>query len=198
VCLRALVTLSTALLITAAPPVHGDGSYEIREVAAGVYAALQPAAGRFNESNSAILVNDRDVVVVDSQSRPALVRELIAEIRKLTDKPVRYVVNTHFHFDHTHGNQVFGPEVEILAHDFTYGKLARGESQKGRGYEAFVLTIPERIRQAEERLATLEGAEREAFEADYRARVRPHYPPEADGRTLFPFRRLFIVARRAS
>jgi trans-aconitate 2-methyltransferase len=47
-------------------------------------------------------------------------------------------------------------------------------------------------------LDRLEGDEREAFEADYRARVRPHYLPEADGRTLFPFRRLFIVARRAS
>jgi len=46
-------------------------------------------------------------------------------------------------------------------------------------------------------LDRLEGAERAAFESDYRARVRPHYPPEADGRTLFPFRRLFIVARRA-
>ena len=46
-------------------------------------------------------------------------------------------------------------------------------------------------------LDRLEGAEREAFEADYRARVRAWYPPEADGRTLFPFRRLFIVARRA-
>ena len=42
----------------------------------------------------------------------------------------------------------------------------------------------------------LEGAEREAFEADYRARVRAWYPAEASGRTLFPFRRLFIVARR--
>jgi len=45
-------------------------------------------------------------------------------------------------------------------------------------------------------LDRLGGAEREAFEAEYRARVRPHYPREADGRTLFPFRRLFIVARR--
>lgn len=47
-------------------------------------------------------------------------------------------------------------------------------------------------------LDRLENDERRAFEEDYRARVRPHYPPEADGRTLFPFRRLFIVARRAS
>ena len=46
-------------------------------------------------------------------------------------------------------------------------------------------------------LDRLEGAEREAFEADYRARVRAWYPPETGGRTLFPFRRLFIVARCA-
>jgi trans-aconitate 2-methyltransferase len=47
-------------------------------------------------------------------------------------------------------------------------------------------------------LDRLDGDARTAFEADYRARVRPHYPPEPDGRTLFPFRRLFIVARRAA
>jgi trans-aconitate 2-methyltransferase len=45
-------------------------------------------------------------------------------------------------------------------------------------------------------LDRLEGEEREAFEADYRRRVAARYPPEPDGRTLFPFRRLFIVARR--
>jgi trans-aconitate 2-methyltransferase len=45
-------------------------------------------------------------------------------------------------------------------------------------------------------LDLLQGAERAAFEAAYRARVRAWYPPEADGRTLFPFRRLFLVARR--
>lgn len=44
-------------------------------------------------------------------------------------------------------------------------------------------------------LDRLAPAERAAFEADYRKRVAPHYPPQADGRTLFPFRRLFIVAR---
>lgn len=45
-------------------------------------------------------------------------------------------------------------------------------------------------------LDRLDGEERAAFEADYRRRVRPFYPPEPDGRTLFPFRRLFLVARR--
>jgi len=45
-------------------------------------------------------------------------------------------------------------------------------------------------------LDRLEEPERSAFEADYRARVLAAYPPEADGRTLFPFRRLFILAQR--
>ncbi|HET9736037.1 MAG TPA: methyltransferase domain-containing protein [Burkholderiales bacterium] len=47
-------------------------------------------------------------------------------------------------------------------------------------------------------LDRLEAPERAAFEADYRRRVAAWYPPQADGRTLFPFRRLFIVARRES
>ncbi len=45
-------------------------------------------------------------------------------------------------------------------------------------------------------LDRLQGAEKAAFEADYRRRVAAWYPPQADGRTLFPFRRLFIVAQR--
>ena len=47
----------------------------------------------------------------------------MAEIRKVTDKPIRYVVNTHFHYDHTSGNSIFGPEVEILSHPRTRARL---------------------------------------------------------------------------
>lgn len=46
-------------------------------------------------------------------------------------------------------------------------------------------------------LSALEGEHRAGFEAAYRARVRAAYPPRSDGRTVFPFRRLFMVARRA-
>jgi glyoxylase-like metal-dependent hydrolase (beta-lactamase superfamily II) len=111
--------LPLILLAALASPAHSAGSYEILQVADGVYAALQPEAQRFNDSNSVILVNDRDVVVVDSQAKPAAVRELVAEVRKLTDKPVRYVVNTHWHGDHTQGNMVYAeefPGVEIVGH----------------------------------------------------------------------------------
>jgi glyoxylase-like metal-dependent hydrolase (beta-lactamase superfamily II) len=47
-------------------------------------------------------------------------------VKKLTPKPVRYVVNTHFHFDHAHGNQIFGAGVDIIGHEFTREMLASG------------------------------------------------------------------------
>jgi glyoxylase-like metal-dependent hydrolase (beta-lactamase superfamily II) len=98
---------------TAAPK---EPSFDIKEVAPGVYAAI----GRGNvASNGAFIVNKDDVLVVDTHYRPSWARDLIAEIRKVTKNPVRYVVNTHWHNDHVQGNQAyvnaFGPRVEYLA-----------------------------------------------------------------------------------
>ncbi len=55
---------------------------------------------------------------MDTGTTPAAARAFVADIKLLTPKPVRYVVNTHWHFDHTDGNSIFGPEVQIIAHDF--------------------------------------------------------------------------------
>ena len=62
------------------------------EVAEGVFAALKPEALRFNDSNSLVIVNERDVVVVDSQASSADTETLIAEIRRRVAKPVRFVI----------------------------------------------------------------------------------------------------------
>jgi len=91
-------------------------SFDITQVAPGVYAAI----GRQGvASNGAFIVNKDDVVVVDTHFRPSWARDLIAEIKKVTDKPVRYVVNTHWHNDHTQGNQAyvnaFGASVEYIS-----------------------------------------------------------------------------------
>lgn len=92
----------------------------IEKVAEGVYLAYRPEPLRnFVEGNSVIIINDEDVVVVDSGGSPASARAIIAEIRKLTPKPVRFLVNTHIHRDHRFGNQEFVknyPGVEIIAH----------------------------------------------------------------------------------
>ena len=56
---------------------------------------------------------------------------LLKELKTLTDKPVRFLVNTHFHYDHASGNQVFAPLVEIIGHEFTRRKLTADILQKG-------------------------------------------------------------------
>jgi len=128
--------------------------YEIHDLAPGVWAALQPAPLRFRDSNSLVIETDRGVVVVDSQSDPAQVRLLAREIRRRTGQEVRFVINTHWHGDHTQGNAVyrelFGDEVRFLAHSTWWRDVEdRGLPQLAEELDA----TREAIARAEERLA---------------------------------------------
>src|SRR5262249_50569810 len=70
--------------------------------------------------NSSFIVNDDDVIVVDDHVSPAAAWVLLDEIKAVTNKPVTTVINTHFHFDHAHGNQIFDSKVvSIIGHEFT-------------------------------------------------------------------------------
>jgi cyclase len=80
-------------------------------------------------SNAAVVVNEHDVLVVDSHVSPAAAGALQRELKRVTSKPVRYVVNTHFHYDHVHGNQAYGPGVEIIGHEFTREMIQAGRSK---------------------------------------------------------------------
>lgn len=103
--------------LLASPLLAGDVLFEIHPVAEGVYAAIAKPH-RPENSNSMFVVLDDGVLVVDAASTPSSARALIEEIRKLTPKPVRYVVNTHFHWDHFWGNQAFldaFPGVQIIS-----------------------------------------------------------------------------------
>lgn len=90
------------------------------KVADGVFAFIDHDATReFVFGNSVVVIGDDGVLVFDSNQLPSLARRVLGEIRRLTDKPVRYVVNSHWHWDHTMGNQVYRdafPQVEIIAH----------------------------------------------------------------------------------
>lgn len=123
--------------------------YDIRvaKIAEGVYVASRPDPLRsYVEGNVTILVNDRDVVVVDASGSPRAARKVISEIRKLTANPVRYVIHTHIHRDHRWGAQEYireFPGVEIIAHPvvrevvagsgnkFVTDTIARLESRRG-------------------------------------------------------------------
>src|SRR5256885_865682 len=72
--------------------------FTIEKVAEGVFAALAKPQALTN-SNAAIFILDRDVLVVDAHSKPSAAAALLGQIKKeVTEKPVRYLVNTHFHW----------------------------------------------------------------------------------------------------
>lgn len=161
-----LLVLAAALAAASiSPRVHAQApsqSFDIVQVAPRVYAAIGKN-GVFG--NGAFIVGPDSVVVVDTQLRPSWARDLIAEIRKVTDKPVRYVINTHWHGDHTLGNEAyvaaFGPSVAFVAQTNTREDLiARGapqiELQRTK-------TLPESIAALEKQLADGKDAKGAAF-----------------------------------
>jgi cyclase len=103
-----LVTRCHALAIAAALTVTSPPDLMIVSLGHGVFAAIrqEPMTLALN-ANSLIVVRDSDVVVVDAQFTRAATMETISAIRKVTRKPVRYVVNTHWHDDHLAGDQVY-------------------------------------------------------------------------------------------
>src|SRR5687767_1923015 len=79
--------------------------FELTRVADGVYAAIRSDSSvNIVHGNTTVIVNEQDVLVVDAAGTPAAARRVIAAVRRLSRKPVRYLVNTHWHDDHTMGN----------------------------------------------------------------------------------------------
>jgi cyclase len=88
------------------------------QIAEGVYQFTTTPDGYVPNGNSIVIVNENDVLVFDTFSRPSTARTVLAEVRKITNKPVHYVVNSHHHPDHWSGNEVYAqafPELEIIA-----------------------------------------------------------------------------------
>ena len=92
----------------------------VTKIAEGIYTIRhKDAPDTFPQGNTTVIIGDREVLVVDSCYLPSSAREDIADIRGWTNKPVRYLVNTHWHFDHTMGNGAYWeafPGLNIVAH----------------------------------------------------------------------------------
>ncbi len=102
------------------------GSPALHEVSEGVYAYIQPD-GSWWINNSGLLVGRRGAAAIDACATEKRTRAFIAAIAGVTDRPVRTLVNTHHHGDHTHGNHLFGGAA-IVAHERTRQEvIAAGE-----------------------------------------------------------------------
>jgi len=97
------------------------------EIAEGIYQFISPDVGADVDGNSIAVVTDHDILIFDSNVLPATARNVLTEIRKITPKPVRYVVNSHWHPDHWDGNEMYArefPDLEIIANQDTRRLMA--------------------------------------------------------------------------
>jgi cyclase len=123
-----LAWLAALPLAAAAAP-----GFRIETLAPGVHAAIRTdPPGLMVDANCLFIVNDADVVVVDA---PEASQELIAALRKITDKPVSHLINTHWHDDHVIGNAAWRkawPGIQFIAHpalrDYLPGKGAKNRA----------------------------------------------------------------------
>ena len=109
------------------------------------YGQLQKVTERVyilrNITNSSFVIGDRSVAVIDTQVNAPSAAELLRLLRTVTDKPIEYVINTHYHWDHTNGNALFKKEgatviASALTKDFMVTRSPRQkEFLSGRGFE---------------------------------------------------------------
>ena len=124
---RTLTLLSLPVVLLAAPAVFAQGQpdfsavqIKLHQVSGNVY-YLEGQGG-----NVGVLIGDDGVLMIDDQFAP-LTEKLVAAIRTISNKPIRMLVNTHVHGDHTGGNANIGAMgIDIVAHDNVRVRLARG------------------------------------------------------------------------
>ncbi len=129
---RTLRILVAGLLILCTHSLFGDSTStkarKVNRLADGIWEIRHPdAPDGFPQSNTTVIVGDRSVLVVDSCLLPSTTRQDIEQIKEWTKKPVTFLVNTHWHFDHTLGNATYAaafPGVQIIAHTATQKTIA--------------------------------------------------------------------------
>jgi len=167
--------LLVAILLTASIS-NAQPRFKIVKLAKGVYAAIRTEPpGLTVNANSVFIINDSDVVVVDTTLTPGTARETIAALRQLTNKPVKYVINTHWHDDHIMGNQAYRdafPGVEFIGHvkmrEYlpTTGLANRQGAMSEQGYPGFIKALKSRLEKNESIFGgPMDQEERDAYQS---------------------------------
>src|SRR6185369_15303464 len=125
--IQPLVALMSILAVVAAAHAQQDFSkveIKVSRVAGNIY-MLEGSGG-----NIGVSVGEDGIVIVDDQFAP-LAPKIKAALKGITDKPIKFVLNTHFHGDHSGGNAQFGNEATIIAHENVRKRLAQGGTVAG-------------------------------------------------------------------
>ena len=127
------------------------GAHKFEKIADGVYYATASGTMQVG-ANTPVFVNANEAMIIDSETSPAAGRALVEDIKAFTDKPVKYVIDSHYHYDHLFGNQIFGPDVQIIGHDHTVERLKTNTLEQYT-FMTSLRPIPQRIASLRERIS---------------------------------------------
>src|SRR3984893_13548524 len=151
---------------TATAP-KAEDDFQLIKVADGVYAAIAKPGG-LASGNAGFVIGDEGVIIFDTFYTPAAMEELIGEIQALTKLPIRFAVNSHYHLDHTGGNQVLVTRgVPIIAHD----NVAQWQTTKNKRFLPAPEDLQKRPADAAKQLSETPGDQkdkRDQFERQIR------------------------------
>jgi cyclase len=122
---RLLLLAISIGFLAAAAPMSAQTERTVTKLSEGVYEIEHRQGGG---GNTTVIIGDRQVFVVDTCFLPSAAREDIAQIRQWTNKPVSFVLNTHFHNDHNFGNRIYMdafPALTVIAHVETKKEMDR-------------------------------------------------------------------------
>jgi cyclase len=152
----------TAWLAPSSTNAQGAGvRHRMTKITETIYRADAPGTPGIN-STSWVFINDADVLVTDSEGSPASAQSLLAGVASVTSKPVRYLVDTHFHIDHAYGSSALPPSVQIIGSDFTRRMLIGPEARQGVTFRNFTDPIPGRIENLRKQIAAETDAQKKA------------------------------------
>lgn len=110
------------------PPLHPAGAtLATQDLAPGVYALV---SSKVPVDNSGFVVGENGVLVIDAHINGAMARQIQGAVRRVTPKPILYLINTNYHGDHTFGNYAFPVETRIVAHRKTAELMKDFEREK--------------------------------------------------------------------
>lgn len=119
--MKLVLTMMAVLILASGAFAAEHDQGKLTKLADGVYAYVGVPSGTPYDAfgaNVGVIVGDDSVLVVDTLTSANEAKVLVEEIRKITDKPIKYVVNTHYHLDHALGNNVFDDMgAVIIAHE---------------------------------------------------------------------------------
>jgi cyclase len=163
-----LVVTSIALGRGQAPGGAPGKAYRFEKIGEGVFFATGTGV-MTTMSNSMVIVNSDHLILVDTSVTPAAARALVAQIKEeISPRPIKYVFNSHYHFDHAHGNQIFGDDVEIIGHQYIR-QMHQSNVLQQRTNKSFSEGLPAQIADMKQRIAKASDAkERAQLEAGLR------------------------------